>query len=50
MKTPKPKNSATVESLKRKLEKAQKSQLRGGFLSQDKFPTVQIEPKKPQIS
>ena len=48
MKPAKPKNSALVEKLKRKLEEAQKSPLREGFLSQDKFPHLQTEPKSSQ--
>jgi hypothetical protein len=50
MKPTKPKNSAQVEKFKRKLKQAQKSPLREGFLSQDKFPPVQTEPKSCQIS
>ena len=49
MKPTKPKNSAQVERFKRKLEQAQKSPLREGFLSQDKFPAMQSESKHRQI-
>jgi len=50
MKPTQPKNSARIEEFKQKLKQAQKSPLRKGFLSQDKFTSVKTEPKKHQIS
>jgi hypothetical protein len=51
MEPTKPKNSARIEKMKKKLEDAQKLPLREGFLSQDKFPPrVKSPPQKSQIS
>jgi hypothetical protein len=50
MKQIKPKNSALLEKFEAKLKAAQKSPLREGFLSQDKFPELQSESKRRQIS
>lgn len=50
MKPTKIKNSALVKKFEAKLMAAQKSPLRKGFLSQDKFPKQQLESKRRQIS